>query len=81
MKLKTCEYCGTEYNSELPSCPLCGKTGAGGADFPKKCGLTASKKSSAMRGFSRMRAFPSADFQKSDNLPKAEDLQWRCRFA
>lgn len=31
MKLKTCEYCGTEYNSELPSCPLCGKAGAGGA--------------------------------------------------
>ena len=28
MKLKTCEYCGTEYSSELRTCPLCGKVGA-----------------------------------------------------
>lgn len=28
MKLKTCEYCGTEYNSELKACPLCGKAAA-----------------------------------------------------
>ena len=27
MKLKTCEYCGTEYSSELRACPLCGKVG------------------------------------------------------
>ena len=37
MKLKTCEYCGTEYNSELPTCPLCGKTGAGArAEAPQE---------------------------------------------
>lgn len=25
MKLKVCEYCGTEYNRNLDRCPLCGK--------------------------------------------------------
>lgn len=36
MKLKTCEYCGTEYNSELRTCPLCGKTSAPPqADMPE----------------------------------------------
>ena len=25
MKLKVCEYCGTEYNKNLTQCPLCGK--------------------------------------------------------
>ncbi len=25
MKLKVCEYCGTEYNEEQDRCPLCGK--------------------------------------------------------
>ena len=28
MKLKNCEYCGTEYNEDLPQCPLCGKNAA-----------------------------------------------------
>lgn len=27
MELKTCEYCGTEYNENLPQCPFCGKSG------------------------------------------------------
>ena len=35
MKLKTCEYCGTEYNSELPSCPLCGKVGEAAPGVPE----------------------------------------------
>ena len=26
MKLKSCEFCGTEYNEELSKCPLCGKS-------------------------------------------------------
>lgn len=26
MKLKTCEYCGTEYKGELQRCPLCGRS-------------------------------------------------------
>lgn len=26
MKLKTCEYCGTEYSGDLAQCPLCGKS-------------------------------------------------------
>ena len=25
MKLKVCEYCGTEYKDGLLQCPLCGK--------------------------------------------------------
>ncbi len=28
MELRTCEYCGTEYNASLPQCPLCGKPAA-----------------------------------------------------
>lgn len=45
MELRTCEYCGTEYNSSLPQCPLCGKPaapgtaqGTGKAAAPKKGG-------------------------------------------
>ena len=26
MELKTCDYCGTEYQSDLAQCPLCGKS-------------------------------------------------------
>lgn len=26
MELRTCEFCGTEYNRELDACPLCGKS-------------------------------------------------------
>ena len=26
MKLKSCEFCGTEYSEELSKCPLCGKS-------------------------------------------------------
>lgn len=26
MELKTCDYCGTEYQAELAQCPLCGKS-------------------------------------------------------
>ena len=28
MKLRTCEFCGTEYDENLQQCPLCGKSGA-----------------------------------------------------
>ena len=27
MALRTCEYCGTEFDAKLRKCPLCGKTG------------------------------------------------------
>lgn len=36
MKLKTCEYCGTEYSSDLPKCPLCGKSGAGASETERR---------------------------------------------
>ena len=26
MKLRTCEFCGTEYDETLNRCPLCGKS-------------------------------------------------------
>ena len=26
MELKTCEFCGTEYDESQGKCPLCGKT-------------------------------------------------------
>lgn len=31
MELKTCEYCGTEFNANLQQCPLCGRPVAGAA--------------------------------------------------
>lgn len=34
MKLKTCEYCGTEFDSALSQCPLCGKAVQPGATQP-----------------------------------------------
>ena len=36
MKRKNCEYCGTEYNDDLPQCPLCGKDAAAESDEPRK---------------------------------------------
>lgn len=31
MELKTCEYCGTEFNASLQQCPLCGRSAADAA--------------------------------------------------
>lgn len=34
MALRTCEYCGTEFDAKLRRCPLCGKTGNEEAQAP-----------------------------------------------
>lgn len=35
MKLKKCEYCGTEFDAALSQCPLCGKAVQPGAAEPQ----------------------------------------------
>ena len=35
MKLKKCEYCGTEFDATLSQCPLCGKAVQPGAAEPQ----------------------------------------------
>ena len=35
MKLKKCEYCGTEFDAALGQCPLCGKAVQPGAAEPQ----------------------------------------------
>lgn len=56
------------------------KTGAGGGGVSKMQLKPPAKEFRNARGFSRMRAFPSADFQKSDNLPKSRRLAMALPF-
>ena len=35
MKLRKCEFCGTEFDAALGQCPLCGKAVQPGADEPQ----------------------------------------------
>lgn len=43
MKLKVCEYCGTEYDEAMDGCPLCGKGGTGGEQTPRTARRPAQK--------------------------------------
>ena len=59
MKLKTCEYCGTEYSSELRTCPLCGKVGA--SDQGPQAPQARSGRKGDSRGKSRKAPPPDQD--------------------
>lgn len=65
MKLKTCEYCGTEYNSELRTCPLCGKMGE--AEQPRQSAQDHPRRGGARVAQRKSRKAPPPD---QDKIPR-----------
>lgn len=72
MKLKKCEYCGTEFDAALSQCPLCGKAVQPGAAEPQPV-MPAAYKPAGGRGgkFSRKRAVISLPTRKRKKRQKA----------
>lgn len=67
MKLKTCEYCGTEYNSELKACPLCGKASAAAREPKPEQGTRRSASGARVAPKQRRRSAPPPD---QDKIPR-----------
>lgn len=61
MKLKNCEYCGTEYSAEMPQCPLCGKASGHGAEPRSSAGGSRGGARVAPRGGKRVQKQQSPD--------------------
>ena len=68
MELRTCEYCGTEYNASLPQCPLCGKPAA--ADFAADQQPARRKAKGGAREAARGTKRNSAGNVKEERIPR-----------
>ena len=75
MKLKKCEYCGTEFDAALSQCPLCGKAVQPGAAEPQPV-MPAAYKPAGGRGgkFSKKKGGHfAADPKKEKEAKSAEN--------
>ena len=75
MKLKKCEYCGTEFDAAFSQCPLCGKAVQPGAAEPQPV-MPAAYKPAGGRGgkFSKKKGGHfAADLKKEKEAKSAEN--------
>ena len=74
MKLKKCEYCGTEFDAALSQCPLCGKAVQPGAAEPQPVMPAAYKPAGGHGGkFSKKKGGHFAAAKKKEEKQPAEN--------
>ena len=78
MKLRKCEFCGTEFDAALGQCPLCGKAVQPGAAEPQPVMPAAYKPAGGHGGkFSKKWA---AALRRARRKQKRKNSPWKTRI-